>query len=494
MKKVVCLFLILGVLGCKHNRRSGIESQTREPDNNTQNTTRIDELGSKDKKQGDGLSDLYLVADDSLITQILSDPTAKIDENPVQEEGLASVLLFPSKNHPAYAKGENGLLVVQISKESLGGLEGGLGLANGSGIFRSMDEVDLPGRSGDADLPKKNGAGTPLEAPAGRTKDMESKIPEDSMLKADAEKPRILLGKFVANKTFGTKKARTDGSFSKEELDKTYEELEKKKVFNLKEGFNLTPIVKDSTFFMKKDDNYYTFYTKKPITDNQSFKDRKVILYFGGSGMPSNSSSSKVQQSILPTIPVDDFISFNYRGFGERVDETPKISQQTIEEDAEKAYNDLIKLGYQPENITLYGYSMGAHAASHVLSKHPDSGIGGLILDRPMMSLKDGIRGDLGFAPPIIGYYAEKTLGGAMNEAKVQVQTSTKQILILDAKDKMSSGIKSAKKTEKVTVITSDKPQDHIDPNGQTSPFIDEHIAGIIAWFNAQKSQSQISR
>jgi len=74
----------------------------------------------------------------------------------------------------------------------------------------------------------------------------------------------------------------------------------------------------------------------------------------------------------------------DYRGFGKSGGEMR--GQKTMYKDAESIYDYAISLGYAPENIILYGYSMGTAPALHLAAIRPAKK---LILESPYSSIKE---------------------------------------------------------------------------------------------------------
>jgi len=80
-----------------------------------------------------------------------------------------------------------------------------------------------------------------------------------------------------------------------------------------------------------------------------------------------------------------DFFIFDYRGYGKS---TGKPSESGLYQDAEAAYQWLLKR-YQPEDITIYGRSLGTGVATYLAKKHQARQ---LILETPYHSMPCVIR------------------------------------------------------------------------------------------------------
>jgi len=134
--------------------------------------------------------------------------------------------------------------------------------------------------------------------------------------------------------------------------------------------FRLTP--QDEEIFLKTRDgqNISALFFESSSPD--------VILYFHG-----NAGDLSGWQFVS-----EDFISrgFNfmiidYRGYGKS---SGRISEKGLYADGEAAYNFLIERGFRPENILVYGRSIGSGIAVNVAAQNPCKG---LILESPFSSL-----------------------------------------------------------------------------------------------------------
>jgi hypothetical protein len=76
-------------------------------------------------------------------------------------------------------------------------------------------------------------------------------------------------------------------------------------------------------------------------------------------------------------------LMMTYRGYG---GSTGSPSEAANVADAKLAYRHLLKLGVRPEDVILYGESLGSGIAVQVAAEHP---VGGLILDAPYTSAVD---------------------------------------------------------------------------------------------------------
>lgn len=76
-----------------------------------------------------------------------------------------------------------------------------------------------------------------------------------------------------------------------------------------------------------------------------------------------------------------NFLIIDYRGYGKS---TGTISEAGLYRDAEAGYQYLITKGFRPENILIYGRSIGSGVAVDLASRHACKG---LILESPFASL-----------------------------------------------------------------------------------------------------------
>lgn len=97
-----------------------------------------------------------------------------------------------------------------------------------------------------------------------------------------------------------------------------------------------------------------------------------VLLYCCGNG--GNISNRLEPIRLLHAMGLNVFI-FDYRGYGESEGNT---NEEGTYQDAEAAWEYLLSIGYKPNNIILYGQSLGGAVAAHLAS---DRGPKGVILE-----------------------------------------------------------------------------------------------------------------
>jgi fermentation-respiration switch protein FrsA (DUF1100 family) len=106
--------------------------------------------------------------------------------------------------------------------------------------------------------------------------------------------------------------------------------------------------------------------------------DRQIILHFHGNAGNISSRYKTMQPYIEQGYGV---LLSEYPGYGGNPG-TP--SEESFFEGAENSYRSLINLGYEPQDIILYGESIGGGAATYLAQKHEAKA---LILEVPFDSL-----------------------------------------------------------------------------------------------------------
>jgi hypothetical protein len=117
---------------------------------------------------------------------------------------------------------------------------------------------------------------------------------------------------------------------------------------------------------------------------------RPTLLYFHGNAGNLASRSERVRKYLARGLGV--FI-MSYRGYS---GSTGHPSERANVADAKIAYDALIGEGVAPEDIVLYGESLGSGVAVQVAAEKP---AGGIILDAPYTSIVDVAAGAYPFFP-----------------------------------------------------------------------------------------------
>lgn len=105
-----------------------------------------------------------------------------------------------------------------------------------------------------------------------------------------------------------------------------------------------------------------------------------TLLYFHGNAGSLATRAERVRKYVERGRGI---LMLAYRGFG---GSTGEPSEQANIADAKMSYDYLIKIGLLPEDIILYGESLGSGVAVQTAAARP---AGGLILDAPYTSLAD---------------------------------------------------------------------------------------------------------
>lgn len=110
---------------------------------------------------------------------------------------------------------------------------------------------------------------------------------------------------------------------------------------------------------------------------------KKVLLYLHGNGL---NIGANINQSYRFRQLGFSVLLIDYRGYGRSQGSFPNESQ--VYEDAETAYNYLVKQRQlSPNQILLYGHSMGGAVAIDLAIKHPEAA--GLIVQSSFTSMAD---------------------------------------------------------------------------------------------------------
>ncbi|WP_284452776.1 alpha/beta hydrolase [Parachlamydia acanthamoebae] len=136
-------------------------------------------------------------------------------------------------------------------------------------------------------------------------------------------------------------------------------------------------------------------------------KDQKWLVFFNGNGMTYEEMVPELQ-ILFGRLGVNIYTG-NYRGVGYSEKSPSKAEDLVIDGEAMVQY--LLNQGIQPENIVLYGWSLGGAVATHVAALHqneefPEKGIR-LVNDRSFSTLKKEVSHLL----PVIGGLASRLIG-----------------------------------------------------------------------------------
>ncbi len=112
-------------------------------------------------------------------------------------------------------------------------------------------------------------------------------------------------------------------------------------------------------------------------------KARKLVIYFGGRRSNIHKNSIRAEALLKATVSV---FTFEYRGFG---DAAGKATSRSIVEDGLAAYDAVRTLGFNADQIVLYGESLGVAVASYVSARRPAAA---LILQSGFSSLDEQVK------------------------------------------------------------------------------------------------------
>lgn len=119
---------------------------------------------------------------------------------------------------------------------------------------------------------------------------------------------------------------------------------------------------------------------------------RPVVLFLSGSGGSTEKYSGAIAESYVEQHNCN-FVTLNYRGYGGSSDVPP--SEESITKDGFAMINHLLQQGFQPDQIIVHGYSLGASVASRLQASVESSGyqLKGVVYDRPMSSATGAAKG-----------------------------------------------------------------------------------------------------
>jgi pimeloyl-ACP methyl ester carboxylesterase len=121
----------------------------------------------------------------------------------------------------------------------------------------------------------------------------------------------------------------------------------------------------------------------KSATQKEETEQNKVLLFLHGNGenIAANLNKAKIFQELGFSVLLID-----YRGYGLSEGEFPSESQ--VYEDAQAAWNYLTQdRNIAPENIIIYGHSLGGAIAINLAVQHPEAA--GLIVEGTFTSIQD---------------------------------------------------------------------------------------------------------
>ena len=119
---------------------------------------------------------------------------------------------------------------------------------------------------------------------------------------------------------------------------------------------------------------------KQEATNNLG--DRKVILYLHGKGKNISANAKHANRLMRMGFSV---LVIDYRGYGRSDGGFP--TESSVYTDAQTAWDYLIQKGFKPNQIMIYGHSLGGAIAIDLALKHPDAL--GMIVDASFTSMSE---------------------------------------------------------------------------------------------------------
>ncbi|HBC40949.1 MAG TPA: phospholipase [Pseudanabaena sp.] len=119
-----------------------------------------------------------------------------------------------------------------------------------------------------------------------------------------------------------------------------------------------------------------------------NLSDRKVILYLHGKGKNISANAKHANRLMRMGFSV---LVIDYRGYGRSEGDFP--SESSVYADAQTAWEYLIEKGYKPNQIMIYGHSLGGAIAIDLALKYPNAL--GIIVDASFTSMTDMAQLDL---------------------------------------------------------------------------------------------------
>ena len=110
--------------------------------------------------------------------------------------------------------------------------------------------------------------------------------------------------------------------------------------------------------------------------------DHKVILYLHGKGKNISANAKHAYRLMRMGFSV---LVIDYRGYGTSDGVSP--SESSVYTDAQTAWDYLIQKGFKPNQIMIYGHSLGGAIAIDLAVKHPEAM--GVIVDASFTSMSD---------------------------------------------------------------------------------------------------------
>ena len=129
-------------------------------------------------------------------------------------------------------------------------------------------------------------------------------------------------------------------------------------------------------------ENIFGWWLPNAQQEQKAIGDRKVLLYLHGNGKNVSANAQHANRLMGMGFSV---LLIDYRGYGKSEGGFP--SESNVYTDAQTAWDYLIAKGFQPNQIMIYGHSLGGAIAINLATKHPDAL--GMIVDSSFTSMID---------------------------------------------------------------------------------------------------------
>ena len=129
-------------------------------------------------------------------------------------------------------------------------------------------------------------------------------------------------------------------------------------------------------------ENIHAWWMPNAEQEKLKMDDRRVLLYLHGNGRNVGANAKHANRLKGYGFSV---LLIDYRGYGKSEGGFP--SESSVYTDAQTAWDYLIQKGYRPEQILIYGHSLGGAVAIDLAVKNPQAK--GMIVDGSFTSISD---------------------------------------------------------------------------------------------------------
>jgi pimeloyl-ACP methyl ester carboxylesterase/tetrahydromethanopterin S-methyltransferase subunit F len=211
---------------------------------------------------------------------------------------------------------------------------------------------------------------------------------------------------------------------------------------------------------------------------------RPVVLLLTGSGGCAQDQGHELAKMYSHGQPEANVMSVNYRGYGDSDGGLP--SKDSVYKDGHAMFNELLKMGFKPEQIVVHGYSMGATVAAKIQESAQRQGLNlkAVVYDRPMTSVFNAAKAHSGggVTGSLAGQIGRWGAGPMDCQAKVKAlkpEAAPPMLVTYDAEalgpgaKKMGQGLIDRLGADKVTLKATG--HDHLDNAGTTEQLGNEY-------------------